>query len=194
MDLSELCGAASPKHGGVDAALHIVCKCVEFKSHGLDVKHKTNCGLRWEGLDVGKKPSKDTPPKETGKKKAAKAGKSKALRTRVVTEQHPIEVGLSDNERATRGDELAQHVARLAAHRAEQKQSNKDYAANINSEKDQIERLAGEIRTGKRTETIACKAMYNFDNGTVVVRHRGKVVETRQMTEDERQESIPDAV
>jgi hypothetical protein len=105
----------------------------------------------------------------------------------------PLPCPLTDDEKIARSLMLAEALDRrnqLDLERKDTMAEFKDREAKLDSE---IGRLGTIVRGGKELRQVECEDQHNYKNGTAdrVRLDTGEVVQTRPLTEEERQQELP---
>ena len=113
-------------------------------------------------------------------------------RIKVTHEPHPLACKLTTQDRATAANQLAEAIQNLEALDIQHKTDTK----NFNSLKQQfagsVHRLSREVANGEAVRSVDCELRLNYTTlaASLVRTDTGEIVETRPMTEDEKQEDL----
>jgi len=122
----------------------------------------------------------------------AKKEKDAGDRIKVTHEPHPLACKLTTQDRATAANQLAEAIQNLEALDIQHKTDTK----NFNSLKQQfagsVHRLSREVANGEAVRSVDCELRLNYTTlaASLVRTDTGEIVETRPMTEDEKQEDL----
>lgn len=119
------------------------------------------------------------------------------------TERRPVLIEFNDHDRALIGNTMGEVIEEREALKERKKNSNSAYQAQIDATDETLARHAASLRAGGEHRDTACRWLFEVsgkdDTGawipnqqykTLIVIETGAVIETRQITEEDRQATL----
>lgn len=125
-----------------------------------------------------------------GGAKGKDEGKPKNERREKI--ERTLGVKLSDAERMEMGGALAEQYIGRDQVEARRKEKMSEFKAELDAIDTLIGSMSQMLHSGERDESVACERVYDYDAGTVTEYRvdTGEVLETREMTDYDRQREI----
>ena len=113
-------------------------------------------------------------------KKTAKEVKGKFIK-------RTLNLPLSKEEVSKKAHEAAKYSQEVNKYEAIRKEQSDKYKAIIDANSAKMHQNLNDISTGTSKREVSCEEIKDFDKKTVSYRYQGKIVETRQLTEEDKQ-------
>ena len=119
----------------------------------------------------------------------AKKEKKTGDRINVTHEPHPLACKLTTEDRAAAANQLAEAIQNLESLEIQRKTDTKNFNSLMQQLAGSVHRLSREVANGEAVRSVDCELRLNYTTlaASLVRTDTGEIVETRPMTEDEKQ-------